>query len=471
MTLRHQAKAIWLILIIVSLAISARANTSPVDSTVITILIKPKTTTGFFYYDKNYVHKILLFKNSSDAIANVTQKIFLDKPTLFEHIASHKFGDKKIETQQYFFLNPSSNTHWVLKDDYDLASTDTTRLPFIEAVDSLYLPFGKFEETKFDLKEKLSAYLKQIETDYKKNIDLTNKLFSDNRISQDQCNHWKLAFECKFFSQFFSALTNNNQLAIPTKNIVDEKLKTFISKLPSFQEMRFRGLIDVERAILYYISSGNYKDNFEQITTFALDSLDETSTTILVEIMKSIPEIGSNRYKSAVEKIRKKANPFEIQQINFITSTELGSTERYIIENSSRSIKTLKSLLDDNKGKLIYLDFWASWCVPCRAEIPVLKEIEEKYKGKPIVFISISLDEDNKVTDWANALKAEKLIGRNNQYRLITPKSSILLRIINLTSVPKYVMLDKEGKILNKEFLRPSDKEFENELNRYLKDF
>ena len=57
-----------------------------------------------------------------------------------------------------------------------------------------------------------------------------------------------------------------------------------------------------------------------------------------------------------------------------------------IITKSSDSNETK---LEDLRGKYVYIDVWATWCGPCRGEIPYLQKVEEKYKGKNIEFVSI----------------------------------------------------------------------------------
>ena len=52
--------------------------------------------------------------------------------------------------------------------------------------------------------------------------------------------------------------------------------------------------------------------------------------------------------------------------------------------------------MTDLKGKYIYIDVWATWCGPCRGELPALKELEEKYAGKDIHFVSLSCDKNKK---------------------------------------------------------------------------
>ena len=64
--------------------------------------------------------------------------------------------------------------------------------------------------------------------------------------------------------------------------------------------------------------------------------------------------------------------------------------------------KTLS--LKDFNGKYLYIDVWATWCGPCKKEIPFLKELEKKFEGKNITFLSLSTDQNK--TDWENMVKS-----------------------------------------------------------------
>src|SRR5690606_6420621 len=68
-----------------------------------------------------------------------------------------------------------------------------------------------------------------------------------------------------------------------------------------------------------------------------------------------------------------------------------------------------KTKLSDLKGKYVYIDNWATWCGPCRAEIPHLQKAEEKYKGKNIEFVSISIDTDKDFEKWRKMVAEKNL--------------------------------------------------------------
>ena len=82
--------------------------------------------------------------------------------------------------------------------------------------------------------------------------------------------------------------------------------------------------------------------------------------------------------------------------------------------------------LADLKGKYVYIDVWATWCGPCKAEIPALKEIEKEYHDKNIQFVSMSIDDDRTHggswdkarEDWKAMIKDKELGG----IQIVAPK-------------------------------------------------
>ena len=107
--------------------------------------------------------------------------------------------------------------------------------------------------------------------------------------------------------------------------------------------------------------------------------------------------------------------------------------------------------LKDFAGKALYIDLWATWCAPCKAEIPFLDKIKEQYKGKPVNFLS--LDVYDKKDKWEQMLKQQKLSG----WQLInTNREMPFLKKYVVDGIPRFILLDKDGKIVDANAPRPS---------------
>ncbi len=107
--------------------------------------------------------------------------------------------------------------------------------------------------------------------------------------------------------------------------------------------------------------------------------------------------------------------------------------------------------LEDLKGKYLYIDVWATWCGPCRQEIPHLKKLEEQFHGKNIHFVSISLDARRK--DWMAMVEKEQLGGIQ---LLGGPEAQIAIDY-KINGIPRFLLFDRDGKLINNNMPRPSD--------------
>jgi thiol-disulfide isomerase/thioredoxin len=119
--------------------------------------------------------------------------------------------------------------------------------------------------------------------------------------------------------------------------------------------------------------------------------------------------------------------------------------------------------IDQFKGKVVYVDFWASWCGPCRQQFPFSKKLHESMSKKEldkIVFLYISID-DNEAT-WKKAVEQNALQGINVISR--GGWSSEVCKYFKISSIPRYMILNKDGKVVEENAKRPSDETLRDDL-------
>ncbi len=122
--------------------------------------------------------------------------------------------------------------------------------------------------------------------------------------------------------------------------------------------------------------------------------------------------------------------------------------------------------LSQQKGKVVLIDVWATWCGPCKKEIPYLAKLEEEYHGKDIVFMSVSVDEANKKQDWENFVQQKKLGGLQ---LFAGGFQSDIAKYYGIKGIPRFILVDKEGKLVSISAPRPSSPELKSLIDKLLK--
>lgn len=159
---------------------------------------------------------------------------------------------------------------------------------------------------------------------------------------------------------------------------------------------------------------------------------------------------------------------------NLLSNKQLESIHRFI--DPEKIVKVGKQLIDFElinpknelintqsfRGKILLIDFWASWCVPCRKQNPALLQVYHKFKEKGFEIVGVSLDTDE--DKWKNAIIKDGI----NWVNVIDTNgfSSKVAAKYNVTAIPTNYLIDKNGKIIAKDI---SVKDMEKQLNSLLK--
>ncbi len=151
---------------------------------------------------------------------------------------------------------------------------------------------------------------------------------------------------------------------------------------------------------------------------------------------------------------------------NDTTITDYLNNE-YILENKKlnlvnalftdiekREYGNLKEIVNKSKEELTYIDFWASWCAPCIKEFSSTLKLQDEYRKKGVNFVFISIDQD--VDVWRKATINYNIKSQNN-YLFIHNGNFIVDKTINVTSIPRYIIMNNLGVVLNSNAPRPSD--------------
>lgn len=244
-----------------------------------------------------------------------------------------------------------------------------------------------------------------------------------------------------------------NQLNIFNKKLFD--LDTSFSK---YYSLNNKGIISDDS--LSKLEKKFYSDKYDLILQ-QIKSNPKAVTSAFIARSSLTDEIDLSTFEQVCKSLGKANNYYarHLAQVLLIknqTATDKKAPYFNISDNKNRTFTN-----DSFKGKYLLLDFWASWCVPCRAESPYLVKAYQKYAGKGLEIISISSDGDKK--KWKNAIKNDKLTWI--QAFKLKGANSKVNRDFGVFVIPSNFLIDKEGRIVGKN-LRGED--IENELKEKL---
>ncbi|MBR4994813.1 MAG: AhpC/TSA family protein [Alistipes sp.] len=177
-----------------------------------------------------------------------------------------------------------------------------------------------------------------------------------------------------------------------------------------------------------------------------------TYKTEIYEIMDK--SLFKGAYKELEEWYLKTLKTFEERRAKALAEAEARHQESegkgvgdmapdFTLKNTKGKSVSLKSL----RGKWVVLDFWATWCGPCKVSMPHLKEYYEKYAGK---FEVVGIVGSSKEEDWKVVVNDFKLPWINVINPQDAPEADDVLKLYNISAFPTYIIIDKEGKIYKK---------------------
>ncbi|MDN3585611.1 redoxin family protein [Pedobacter aquatilis] len=194
----------------------------------------------------------------------------------------------------------------------------------------------------------------------------------------------------------------------------------------------------------------DYKEAYDGIPDSLDNNLKKYCRFICIEKMvefgESIKDLS--RYYSDFKTRYKDAslNSYLDKKFQLNLQSELNDQNDVKLISSAGQITSLNKIIKSSTGKLIYVDFWASWCAPCRDAMPASRKLAEAFKTKKIIFIYLSTDKNN--DEWLKAAHLEKINNVSHSYRILNNGTSKFLKEIKLSSIPRYLLFDKTGKLL-----------------------
>jgi thiol-disulfide isomerase/thioredoxin len=161
-------------------------------------------------------------------------------------------------------------------------------------------------------------------------------------------------------------------------------------------------------------------------------------------VLKKVAEAYNNTFKDSPisATLSNQVYQIELAYNDYIANN---SGERSAPEIALTSPEGKEIRLSSLRGKYVLIDFWASWCAPCRQENPNVIRLYKKYKNKGFTVYSVSLDSD--ANAWKSAIAVDGLIWPNHVSDLLQWKSP-MPQLYGFDGIPHTVLINPEGKII-----------------------
>lgn len=403
-------------------------------------------------------------------------------------LLSYKFN---IIDQLYYIFQPGDSVIIDDKGKFPIISILNRQVPKLEytymnylkqryaddkgfnSINKFYYPFISIDFKKGDLKNQILEiksieYIKTLKV-LSNDMQTLDSIFKLNLISEEVFNFNKMKI---FYELNTLRLVNNELNEIDANKILlvdaSSNIKFQFVGRDQFVNSYATNFIE-KKSPKIQLTNGFLYDNrttFDKISNSLIFS-DYDKTRLLANQLKIISDNFSKedlkKYSSKFTSISKDSSLENYYKKNYLFNL---NNEGFVLVNKRINIP-LKVLLNNNKGKIIYIDLWASWCAPCRDAMPASLVLRDFYKEDPIVFIYFSIDKN--FENWKAANQVENLNNYTNSY--LVDQASLkngLLGSLKISTIPRYIIIDKRGNIYHANAPGPASEEIKSIFNKLL---
>jgi thiol-disulfide isomerase/thioredoxin len=334
---------------------------------------------------------------------------------------------------------PDFRAFYALPFEMFSAKLDSVKGLAIQSLDSLV---GHHKVYKALEKQRIDYAVKGMMLDY----PMYNSNFTGIELNPD-------SIDFSFMNDFNFNLNEN--LSVPEYASVVSKYVNTLHWI-NFQKTKDNGKSNFEKRVILFELIDSIVTNIEIRDYIKHQSVMETIQFEALEDAKNSTELFLSQAKT---------QPYVNLIKNALNYRMILSPGKPAPSFSLTGIDGTTYQLSDFAGKLVYVDFWATWCRPCREQLPHFAKLKEIYAGKPVAFIAISVDDDRDA--WVKMVTEQGMKGI--QLHADRAWSSDVVKKYQVRAIPTFVLIDENGKIVEYPATRPSNPDINLIIDKLLK--
>jgi thiol-disulfide isomerase/thioredoxin len=379
------------------------------------------------------------------------------------------------------FINIKNRNCKLFDNNYDSLLRKNNNIGLLSPTELYNEPFLGYDIRKLPHKD-LMKELKEIDSkikednyilalkNFKKEVSFLDSLLKGDFISNEIFNY----FSNRLLFQKLSFSISNGEFKF------EDFKKTIVNGQTKDNEISYRFFLSkgidffmAKRAKTFFSGDGLNKDYREVYDNLLKNNFitDSDKKYLLTREIDRIAKSFSNKdfleYFARFEK--DVADTIYINHIKNKYSLKFNDkkneTNSLVLMSSDKKQITFDDLKKRHTGKLIYVDFWASWCAPCRKALPF--SIKIKDKNKDVVFVYLSID--STIDPWQKAMLDENLNNYAESYLIVNSETSNFLKKQNVSAIPRYMIFDRKGTLAFANAPSAESKELESTFVKLLK--
>ncbi|MDB5116412.1 MAG: hypothetical protein JWQ79_1904 [Mucilaginibacter sp.] len=359
--------------------------------------LKAHQKISLFYLDKYSEERIINFVNASGHDTIITKNILSEADL---EIYKRLVDRNKLYEQS--FLAKNKDTVTLKTEGYNLVEINNENIFPQDHLNffnpwAIGKPFPKYTD------KEIANYYLQCEEIFIANKYKIDSLYTNKKYSIQTKDYFITANKIDYYLRLFAPIDYNIEYNPRLDQYISKdigKIKEFIDSFTDYKSSQIMSIINfITKYDMYHEKIKN--DALVRIADYILttNNWGKYGYRLMLGQIERYPDKTSSQIRQVINRL--KINADSIQRIYldrllaFYSNRNISNPENIKLVDVKGIQINFNDLLKSYKGNLILFDFWASWCAPCREQIPEIKRLRNKYQKEKLKFISISMDEDN----------------------------------------------------------------------------